>query len=512
MFGSLAGCNGPESSAAPSSQPAPSETTEVQLTTASGDVPNSPTEPRESSVAPTDSPDPSNSTPAVTGLTVEPDSIKQGETVTVRLSLENGTDRPVVRPVRLSEDEVEFRRKRLAIEPGEAITTSVDIQLDRVGTRTLRTGEHRTSFEVSPWPPSVVETAGTAFVLDGERFPMFGTNNAYLSHKTPKTVDEVFHDAASLGLNTVRVMLNGGGQEVGYCREFACGRSQFSLQPGPREYDEASFRKLDYAIAAAKRYGLRLVISLITLGPGGISAYLDWVDDAETRDDFFTNERCRAIYRDYLETVLTRENTFTGVEYRNDPTVAIWELANEPELETGDPYGVPLQDWIAEMADHVTGLEATQLVSVGLIGWNSRSNEADYLACFEPEAVDAASTHLYYDAAGVDDWIERHATGVHEELGKPFYVGEFGWDATRSEDDYERQLQNRHEGFRDWFDQFRSADIAGSLFWFLLGHLDDGARFPDHDGFGVYAPEDEETAAIIEDYAERVGAAEVRGR
>lgn len=502
LVGSLAGCNGPQSSNAPSSPSNPSATTEVQLTTESGAPAGSAT----------DSPAPSNTTPAVSGLTVEPATIEQGETVTLRLSLENATDQALVRAVQVSEDGTERRRKRVAIDPGEAVTSSVDLRLDRVGTRTLQVGDHRTSLEVEPWPSSAVERAGTAFVLDGERFPMFGANNAYLSHKTKKTVDEVFRDAASLGLNTVRVMLSGGGQEVGYCREFACGRSFFSLQPGPREYDEATFRKLDYAIAAAKRYGLRLVISLITLQPGGISAYLDWVDDAEEMDDFFTNDRCRAIYRDYLETLLTRENTYTGVEYRNDPTVAIWELANEPELEGGDPYGAPLQDWIAEMAEHVTGLGATQLVSVGIIGWNDPSNEADYLACFEPDAIDAASTHLYYDAAGVDDWIERHATGVHEELGKPFYVGEFGWDATRTDEDYDRQLQDRHEGFREWFDQFRSHDIAGSLCWFLLGHLDDGARFPDHDGFGVYAPEDEATAALLKGYADRVGAAEARGR
>lgn len=509
VVGSVAGCNSPPGGDDPTtSTPSVTSTTDVRLTTESA----------ASSVNPTGTPTSKSTNEAEAGsvvvarLTAEPTSIDQSETATVRLSLRNDADRALVHPIRLADERTVRRRTRIALEPGETAALSVDLQLDRVGEHRLQAAEKRTSVEVKRWPTGFIETDGQSFVLDGEPFPMVGANNAYLSHKTPKSVDEVLRDAAAMGLNTVRVMLDGAGQEVGYCREFACGRSQFSLQPGPREYDEASFRRLDYVVAAAKRHGIRLVVSLITLQPGGIAAYLDWVDGAASRDDFFTNETCRAIYRDYLETMLTRENTYTGIEYRDDPTIAIWELANEPELEEGEPFGEPLQDWIAEMGSHVKSLGAGQLVSAGLIGWNARENEADYLACFEPEAIDAASTHLYYDAEGVDDWVERHATGVHETLGKPFYVGEFGWDATRDEPDYERQLANRHEGFREWYEQFRRHGVAGSLFWFLIGHLDDGSRFPDHDGFGVYYPEDEQTAAIIADHADRVGATEARDR
>lgn len=43
-----------------------------------------------------------------------------------------------------------------------------------------------------------------------------------------------------------------------------------------------------------------------------------------------------------LQMVLTRKNTITGIEYRDDPTIFGWELINEPRCMT-DPSGDTLQ-------------------------------------------------------------------------------------------------------------------------------------------------------------------------
>lgn len=42
------------------------------------------------------------------------------------------------------------------------------------------------------------------------------------------------------------------------------------------------------------------------------------------------------------QTLLTRKNHLTGVEYRDDPTILAWELMNEPRCTT-DPSGNTLQ-------------------------------------------------------------------------------------------------------------------------------------------------------------------------
>ncbi|MFC7234690.1 glycoside hydrolase 5 family protein [Halosegnis marinus] len=503
----LAGCNAPSESDGETGTEGGTEvrvtTTATGSATATGTPTATRTATRTATATATDTatavPDPRV---AVTDLTVEPTTVRQGGEVRLTVTLANRGGPGDPHPLALRGDDGVLRRTRLATD-ADSMTATFTVRCDRPGTRTFRAGDREAAVAVEPWPAGFVGTDGTAFVADGEPFTMVGTNNAYLHHKSHKTVDEVFRDAADMGLNVVRALINGGGTEVGNCRDFACDEGNYGLQPGPREYDEASFRQFDYMVATAKRYGVRVLPTLITPSPGGMSAYVEWVDGATELGDFYTHPECRAIYRDYLEQVLTRENTYTGVEYRNDPTIALWELANEPETE-GAPFGDALQEWVAEMAAHAKSLDPNHLVSVGLIGWNDAGNESDYLACFESDAVDAASTHMYYDADGIDDWVERHATGVHDRLGKPLYVGEFGWDATRTEDDYRRQLSNRNEGFREWYEQFERYDVAGSLFWFLLGHVDEGARFPDHDGFGVYYPEDATTTDIVSSAADRL--------
>lgn len=42
------------------------------------------------------------------------------------------------------------------------------------------------------------------------------------------------------------------------------------------------------------------------------------------------------------QTVLTRRNTYTGIQYRDDPTIFAWELINEPRCIT-DASGDTLQ-------------------------------------------------------------------------------------------------------------------------------------------------------------------------
>lgn len=44
----------------------------------------------------------------------------------------------------------------------------------------------------------------------------------------------------------------------------------------------------------------------------------------------------------FWQTVLTRRNSLTGVEYRDDPTIFAWELINEPRCIT-DKSGDTLQ-------------------------------------------------------------------------------------------------------------------------------------------------------------------------
>ena len=45
---------------------------------------------------------------------------------------------------------------------------------------------------------------------------------------------------------------------------------------------------------------------------------------------------------DFLQTVLNRYNSFTGMHYKDDPTIMAWELMNEPRC-TSDSSGRTIQ-------------------------------------------------------------------------------------------------------------------------------------------------------------------------
>ncbi len=41
---------------------------------------------------------------------------------------------------------------------------------------------------------------------------------------------------------------------------------------------------------------------------------------------FYTDSNCKQAYRNYVNMLLQRTNTYTGVQYKNDPTIFSFEL------------------------------------------------------------------------------------------------------------------------------------------------------------------------------------------
>jgi mannan endo-1,4-beta-mannosidase len=73
-------------------------------------------------------------------------------------------------------------------------------------------------------------------------------------------------------------------------------------------------------------------------------------------------------YKNYVKTVVTRENTYTKVLYSEDPTIFAWELANEAsttanyEINLGITPGSLVKNWTCEMAAYVKTLDSNHMV------------------------------------------------------------------------------------------------------------------------------------------------------
>lgn len=373
-----------------------------------------------------------------------------------------------------------------------------------LGLESSGSDSHSTQDGDSSAVPEFVSVDGKQLTLDGNRFKVRGTNSFWLSYQyyDSGVVDEVLQEASKMGLNTLRVWGFGSGEPA-------------LFQPKPGVYNEEAFERLDYVVQRAAEYGIRLIIPLTNYWPdfGGMDQYVEWSDSASKRTDFYTDETCRELYKQYAETILTRTNTLTDTEYRNDPTIAVWELANEPrnpDASTGD--GTVLHGWAHDMAAHLKSIDPNHLVSTGVEGFvfcnGSRYGDAgywmnsqgyDFIGIHDSADVDIATFHLYPDhwdisLSDTTQFIKDRAREATEELGKPVYAGEFGKQVDRDASNIDEQLTTRNQCYEKWYDTMVATDVDGAAFWQLVADklLDQG------DDFSIVSPDDETTISVIE--------------
>ncbi|KAJ6360856.1 hypothetical protein OIU77_004807 [Salix suchowensis] len=259
---------------------------------------------------------------------------------------------------------------------------------------------------------------------------------------------------------------------------------------------------LDHVIAEARQHGIRLLLSLVNnlKAYGGKTQYVNWAWEegiglSSLNDSFFFDPSIKRYFKHYVKTLLTRKNTITGIEYRNDPTIFAWELMNEPRC-ISDPSGDTLQDWIEEMSAFVKTIDKNHLLTVGL----------------EVPAIDFASVHIYPDhwfphlefedkLKYVSKWMLSHIEDGHYELNKPVFFTEFGLSNLNKD----FQPSQRDRFYKTIFDIiYKSAKRkragAGALIWQLF--VEGMDEF--NDDFGFVPWERESTYRVLTDQSCRL--------
>ncbi|KAI3864990.1 hypothetical protein MKW92_007802 [Papaver armeniacum] len=264
---------------------------------------------------------------------------------------------------------------------------------------------------------------------------------------TKGKVSQIFQEASSVGLTVCRTWaFNDGGWRA--------------LQKSPGVYDQDIFKALDFVLSEAKKYKIRLVMSLVNNWEsyGGKSQYVKWgkefagLTNLTSDDDFFTHPTLRTYYKNHVKTLLNRVNTFTNVTYKNDPTIFAWELMNEARCSS-DPSGDTLQAWIQEMAMHVKSIDPNHLLEIGVEGFYGPSTPdrvqlnpnnfaqqvgTDFIRNHQALGIDFASVHMYADSwispsiskthiKFVTSWMKSHIEDAEKKLGgMPVIFSEFG--------------------------------------------------------------------------------------
>ncbi|XXG60621.1 hypothetical protein AAC387_Pa04g2480 [Persea americana] len=360
------------------------------------------------------------------------------------------------------------------------------------------------------------------FSINGRAFLFNGFNSYWMmvvgaDPSQRYKISTVFGEAAAVGLTVCRTWaFNDGGDHA--------------LQISPGVYDEQVFQSLDFVIYQARKLGIRLILSLVNNWDdyGGRKQYVKWAQDAGVQvnntDDFFTNSVLKGYYKNHVQKVLTRINNFTGIAYKDDPTIMAWELMNEPRCES-EFTGNIVHAWVQEMAAYLKSLDSKHLLEIGLEGFYGASEPdrtkynpdgllygTDFIKSNLIEEIDFTTIHAYpgvwlsnqSDEAQIaffKEWMTSHWVDSRRTLKKPLVLAEFG----KSEKDKGYDVKIRY-GFMNfaYSSNYKFAKdgkaIGGALVWQILS--DEMENY--NDGYAIVLSEDASTSAIIEKQSVRM--------
>ena len=350
-----------------------------------------------------------------------------------------------------------------------------------------------------PSPNSFVTVANGQLMWNGSPF-RFGGGNCYVLMFSPHaTVDQLLGTAASNHFATVRMW---AFDDIGVPNSNNSFYLQYWNGSAPAYNDSAitGLANVDYAVDRAGKLGIKLIIPFVNNWPdyGGMDQYVNWLG-GKYHDQFYTDMTIRQWYKNWISHVLNHVNTLNGLAYKDDPTIMVWELANEPRCQgqglpaSGTCTTTTIGSWIQDVAAYIKSVDSNHLVSVGDEGFfcipsagpgdylENCSSGVDTLAFAQMANIDLFGFHLYpegvgKDVAWADTFIEQHFADSMKTVGKPAYMGEFGWMAGNI----------RNAVYKDWTDRVFSDGGSGALFWDLLpGSSVSTAESPD--GFDLEA-------------------------
>lgn len=318
-----------------------------------------------------------------------------------------------------------------------------------------------------------VTRSGDTLRLGGRQFRFSGTNIYWggleddgrigLSYPTPFRVQSALQTAADMGETVVR------------CQ--TCGIStgtQFSVEPDLGDFSQTALQHIDYFIAQAQQYGMKVVIPLTDNYRYYVGSYCDFTDwlglaapsscpSAAAASAFYTSPKAIAAYEKYIVVLLNHVNYYTGVRNKDNPTIMAWETGNEM------PYGqggqAELTKWTATISAYIKSQDSRQLVMDG-----SAYLDRGDLAL---PTIDVVDTHCY---PANPSWLTADAIAA-ATAKMPLVVGEFAWNDTAHLDAFLATVE-------------QTPAVAGDMYWDQQP-LNDFFGWVEHfDGYQLHYPGD----------------------
>ncbi len=215
-------------------------------------------------------------------------------------------------------------------------------------------------------------------------------------------------------------------------------------------YDESQWRLVDLMIAAAQARGLHILVDLSTyagivkqLNGGNLYTY-DWGP--------------------FLNFVLNRVNTVSGIRYADDPTIALFAFQGEvaPLNTPSNTLGITTQqvnDFFKRTAAEFKAIDKNHLLEPGglyQLGWNSG---VDYKTIFGIPDIDVCAVHAPAPQGGHGN-DALLASQYCQHIGKPWIWEEFSQPQGIGD-------QNRANWFQTVYNSAKQWKATGASFWNL---------------------------------------------
>ena len=391
----------------------------------------------------------------------------------------------------------------------------------------------------TPVNDKFVTTSSGKFIFGGHPYYFIGANfwqgmnlgvDAPSGNRT--LLNQDLDQLQQLGVTNLRVMAASEGPNTEPRRMVP------ALMDSPGVYDQSVLNGLDYLIAQMGQRGLKAVMVLNNYWQwsGGMGQYVSWHEKTPIPypgdygtfmsyvAKFYACDECQTWYRNHIQTIITHINAYTGLKYRDDPTIFSWELANEPRR-----YPI---NWINDTAAYIKTLDPNHMVTTGSEGTPPGESQ-NFILTHQGASIDYATIHIWpgnwgwydpNDPATYDTgeslsikYFQTHAVEA-VSLGKPLVLEEFGlardWDPMHDIYNPNSPTTLRDRFYTAMFGQVSSAialgePLAGANFWAWAGAARPGYPWigdPPHETPGWYSVynSDSTTQAIIADFAQKM--------
>ncbi len=180
------------------------------------------------------------------------------------------------------------------------------------------------------------------------------------------------------------------------------------FQTGLGGWNEDKFQALDRVLVLARKYGLRMILVLVDQHENNTGGVTDYCRAASgiRRSEFFTDAWVRARLKEWIQKIVSRVNSVSGIAYKDDGAIFAWELINEP-YDTGT--GANLRAWAREMASEIKKIDGNHLVCLGDDGSFWAEETEYYDEKISPKNVNAShSFHITQNVPEID-FLTWHA-------------------------------------------------------------------------------------------------------